>query len=78
MNIITTQLEYRKKKYFQADCTDFPGSPWVGTGCTREEAVATLFIRNLDAFKRLKEKEGDNLVLTVDGRLFVEPTGQRS
>lgn len=38
---------------FRADFTELPGSPIVGTGKTEGEAVATLFIRNLDKLSQL-------------------------
>jgi hypothetical protein len=38
---------------YRADFIELPGSPRVGTGKTIEEAIATLFIRNLKNLDRL-------------------------
>lgn len=43
MKIIIT----KEKKGFKADFSELPGSPRCGTGKTKEEAVATLFMRQL-------------------------------
>ena len=50
---------------YRADFVELVGSPKVGTGKTKEDAVATLFIRNIDNLKRL-----DMSILEVNGKLF--------
>lgn len=71
MKIIFTRYEEPTgRKYWVADFEGTPGSPPIGTGYTKAEAVATLFIRNL---KNLP----DMTTLTVDGKLFKEPGGRR-
>lgn len=37
------KLEKQKKGYYTADCLDLPGSPPIGTGKTKELAMACLF-----------------------------------
>ena len=38
---------------YRADFIELSGSPFVGTGSSIAEAVATLFIRNIDNLKNL-------------------------
>lgn len=47
---------------YRADFTELSGSPFVGTGLTKEAAVATLFIRNKDKLHLL-----DMNYLEIDG-----------
>lgn len=58
------------RKYWVADFEGTPGSPPIGTGFTKAEAVATLFIRR-------KDNLPDATTLTVDGVLFKEPGGTK-
>lgn len=61
MNILLTQSGSK----WLADMTDLPGSPPIGTGATKEEAVVSLFFRlihslsykNLNDFKVLVDFE---------------------
>lgn len=54
---------------YRADFTELPGSPTVGTGKTKEDAVATLFIRNLEHLNKL-----DLSVLEINGTLYEDTT----
>lgn len=43
MNLVMTKT----KKGWEVDCTDLPGSPNLGDGRTKYEAIAAFFIRNM-------------------------------
>jgi hypothetical protein len=57
---------------FFADFTELPGSPYVGTGFTEAEAVATLFIRNMEKLPYMNTS-----VLSVNGELYMDPGPKR-
>ncbi len=50
---------------FRADFIELPGSPLIGDGATEAEAVATLFIRNIEKIDRL-----DFNYLEVNGKPY--------
>lgn len=68
MTIEVTEEQSGGRKVFFADCKDLPGSPPCGTGYTEAEAVATLFIRNMETFRRV-----DMSILKVNGKLYQHP-----
>ena len=43
MNLIMVKT----RKGWKVDCTDLPGSPAIGDGETKYEAIAAFFIRNM-------------------------------
>ena len=64
---------------FQADCEDCPGSPPVGYGKTREEAVAALFFLMMFGSTRgpsptnwLKYIKQDEPIV-IDGKVWKNP-----
>lgn len=62
----------RGRFYFIADFADLSGSPPIGTGWTKQEAVATLFIRNYDRLQKIS-----TLQLKMGGRLYSDPIRAR-
>lgn len=53
------------KDGFRADFTELPGSPLIGDGETEANAIATLFIRNMDNLHYLDFK-----YLEVNGKPY--------
>jgi hypothetical protein len=50
---------------YRADFIELSGSPLVGTGKTKEEAIATLFLRNIQNLGKL-----DLNILEINGVLY--------
>ena len=65
MKIKTTKV---RKKFYTADFLELPGSPYIGSGETRIEAVICLFVRNVAKLHRLDYQE-----IILDGKLWKEP-----
>ena len=60
-NIMKIKIEKSGEGYY-ADFIELTGSPAVGTGKTKEDAMATLFIRNIDKLPLL-----DTTYLEING-----------
>jgi len=58
MNLVMTKT----KKGWMVDCTDLAGSPAIGDGETKHEAMATFFIRNM-INPTLIKMQGDPLII---------------
>jgi len=54
-----------------ADCRDFPGSPVIGDGTTREMAVACLMYRVLA--RKAEYDVVPNEILTINDKLWKSP-----
>lgn len=73
MEIKITKVKQNKKVIgFNADFIELPGSPAIGTGKTKEEAVATLFIRNLNSLNSL-----NMATLKINDKLYEDYTAKR-
>lgn len=65
MNIELTQHGSVGKRYYRADFTELCGSPYVGEGKTKHEAIACLFIRNREHVDKLIKA---NPILNINGK----------
>ena len=63
MNLIMTKT----KKGWKVDCSDLPGSPSIGDGRTKYEAIAAFFIRNMTNPTLIRIKSEP---LTINNKLW--------
>ena len=66
-----------KKSYYQADLVNLPGSPLVGYGKTKLQALACLFyslyVTNVDMTKCIKENEP----IVINGKMWKNPSKKK-
>jgi hypothetical protein len=68
VRITITKSYVNGRKYWRADCDDLPGSPRIGCGWTKADAVAALFIENFQGLGKVVGKP-----LYVNDEKYVDP-----